>query len=65
MTISPMKILLTAAALMMLSGAAFAQREETPWVLEQNMGYDYHKDGKMFSSKMGTTIGSASCRERV
>ena len=44
MTISPMKMLLTAAALTMLSTAALAQSAATPWVLERDMGYGYTKD---------------------
>ena len=54
MTISPMKMLLTAAALTMLSTAALAQSTATPWALEKDMGYGYTKDGKLFSYKMGT-----------
>ncbi|MBN9006984.1 MAG: hypothetical protein J0H40_16405 [Rhizobiales bacterium] len=54
MTISPMKTLLAATALTMLSTAVFAQSTPTPWVLERDMGYGYTKDGKLFSYKMGT-----------
>jgi hypothetical protein len=49
------KTLLMAAALGALATAAFAQAAApTPWVLSQDMGYGYGKDGKTFSYKMGT-----------
>jgi hypothetical protein len=48
-------ILLTGAALIALTISASAQgTAPTPWVLEQDMGYGYDKDGKTFSYKMGT-----------
>jgi hypothetical protein len=47
--------LLIAAALMAMMTSAFAQAAApTPWVLQQDMGYGYGKDGKTFSYKMGT-----------
>ena len=49
------KTLLIAAALASMTTSAFAQAAApTPWVLEQDMGYGYGKDGKTFSYKMGT-----------
>jgi len=49
------KTLLIAAALTAMTTSAFAQAAApTPWVLEENMGYGYGKDGKTFSYKMGT-----------
>jgi hypothetical protein len=51
----PAKTLLIAAALAAMTGSALAQAAApTPWVLEQDMGYGYGKDGKTFSYKMGT-----------
>jgi hypothetical protein len=39
-----------------LTTSAFAQAAApTPWVLSQEMGYGYDKDGKTFSYKMGTS----------
>ena len=47
--------LLIAAALTAMMTSAFAQAAApTPWVLQQDMGYGYGKDGKTFSYKMGT-----------
>jgi hypothetical protein len=52
--------LLIAAALAAMTTSAFAQAAApTPWVLEQDMGYGYGKDGKTFSYKMGTDNAKA------
>jgi hypothetical protein len=49
------RALLIAAALTAMTTSVFAQAAApTPWVLEQDMGYGYGKDGKTFSYKMGT-----------
>jgi hypothetical protein len=54
------KTLLIAAALAAMTTSAFAQAAApTPWVLEQDMGYGYGKDGKTFSYKMGTDNAKA------
>jgi hypothetical protein len=54
------KTLLIAAALTAMTTSAFAQAAApTPWVLEQDMGYGYGKDGKTFSYKMGTDNAKA------
>jgi hypothetical protein len=52
---------LIAAALMAMTTSAFAQAAAapTPWVLEQDMGYGYGKDGKTFSYKLGTDNAKA------
>ena len=55
MTTASTKILLSIAALTMLSTAALAQSAPTPWVLQPDMGYGYTKDGKTFAYKMGTS----------
>jgi hypothetical protein len=55
MTRRSTKTFLVAAALSVLTTAAFAQAAApTPWVLSPDMGYGYGKDGKTFSYKMGT-----------
>src|SRR5665213_1275543 len=55
MTRRSTKTLLMAAALGVLTTAAFAETAApTPWVLSPNMGYGYGKDGTTFSYKMGT-----------
>jgi hypothetical protein len=49
------KSLLLAAALTVLTTAAFAQTAAPePWVLSPDRGYGYGKDGKLLSYKMGT-----------
>jgi hypothetical protein len=54
------KTLLIAAALTAMTTSAFAQvAAPTPWVLKQDMGYGYGKDGKTFSYKMGTDNAKA------
>ena len=53
MTRRSTKTLLVTAALSVFATAACAQAA-TPWVLSQDMGYGYDKDGKTFSYKMGT-----------
>jgi hypothetical protein len=51
----PTMTLLIAVTLTAMATPAFAQAAApTPWVLEQDMGYGYGKDGKTFSYKMGT-----------
>jgi hypothetical protein len=53
--LSKKSTLLIAAALAAIPTSAFAQAAApTPWVLEQDMGYGYGKDGKTFSYRMGT-----------
>ncbi|HZC98505.1 MAG TPA: hypothetical protein VE267_20725 [Bradyrhizobium sp.] len=47
-------VLLTAAALAVLTTSAFAQSPATPWELKPDMAYGYDKEGKTFSYKMGT-----------
>ncbi len=61
MTRSPIRTLLTAAALSALATSAFAQATApTPWVLSPDMGYGYDKEGKTFSYRMGTN-NAARC----
>jgi hypothetical protein len=60
LTLFSTRSLLIAAALIAMTTSAFAQTAApTPWVLEQNMGYGYGKDGKTFSYKMGTDNAKA------
>ena len=60
MTRRSTKTLLMAAALSVLTTAAFAQAAApTPWVLSPDMGYGYDKEGKTFSYKMGTKNAAA------
>ena len=55
MTVSAMKVLLTAAALGALTSSALAQASgAAPWELKPDMGYAYDKEGKTFAYKMGT-----------
>lgn len=54
MTRFPAKTFLVAAALTALTASAFAQNAAAPWVLQQDMGYGYDKDGKTSAYKMGT-----------
>jgi hypothetical protein len=59
MTRRSTKILLMAAALSVLTTAAYAQAAApTPWVLSPDTGYGYDKEGKTFSYKMGTSNAS-------
>jgi hypothetical protein len=56
----PAKSLLVAAALTAMTTSVFAQAAApTPWVLEQDMGYGYGKDGKTLSYKLGTDNAKA------
>jgi hypothetical protein len=60
MTRRSSKTLLMAAALSVLTSAAWAQAAApTPWVLSPDMGYGYDKEGKTFSYKMGTNNAGA------
>jgi hypothetical protein len=57
----PTTTLLIAAALMAMTTSVFAQAAAapTPWVLEQDTGYCYGKDGKTYSYKLGTDNAKA------
>ena len=49
-----------AVTLTAMTTPVFAQAAApTPWVLDQDMGYGYGKDGKTFSYKMGTNNAKA------
>jgi hypothetical protein len=56
----PILTLLISVALTAMTAPVFAQAAApTPWVLEQDLGYGYGKDGKTFSYKMGTDNAKA------
>jgi hypothetical protein len=55
MTMMSTRVVLFSIALGTPTGAALAQAAApTPWVLSQDMGYGYDKEGKTFAYKMGT-----------
>jgi hypothetical protein len=51
--------MLVIAAAPMTPSALAQAAAPTPWVLEQDMGYGYGKDGKTFSYRMGTDNAKA------